>query len=93
MRPLRLTVAIGGYCLLATAALAHVTLATKETPVGAEYKAVFRVGHGCKGSPTVKLSVEVPSGVVAVKPQPNRGGKSRSSRDPTIDPISSFSRK
>jgi periplasmic copper chaperone A len=70
---LRLTVAIVGCCLLAATALAHVTLATKETPVGAEYKAIFRVGHGCKGSPTVKLSVEVPSGVVAVKPQPKPG--------------------
>ena len=73
MRALRLTMAIGGCCLLATAALAHVTLATKEAPAAAEYKAVFRVGHGCKGSPTVRLSVEVPSGVVAVKPQPKPG--------------------
>jgi periplasmic copper chaperone A len=45
----------------------------REAPVGADYKAVFRVPHGCKGSATVKLSVQIPDGVVAGKPQPKPG--------------------
>ncbi len=70
---LRLVLVVGTTGLLATMAFAHVTLATKEAPVGAEYKAIFRVPHGCKGSATVKLSVEVPAGVIGVKPQPKPG--------------------
>jgi periplasmic copper chaperone A len=70
---LRLAVALGASGLLAATASAHVTLATKEAPVGADYKAIFRVPHGCNGSATVKLSVEVPVGVIGVKPQPKPG--------------------
>jgi periplasmic copper chaperone A len=87
---LGLTAAIGGNCLLAAAALAHVTLATKEAPVGAEYKAVFRVGHGCKGSPTVKLTVEIPAGVIAVKPQPKPGWQIEITRGPYDRPYQQF---
>jgi len=69
----RLAAVMLGCPLLATASFAHVTLATQQAPIGAEYKAIFRVPHGCKGSPTVKLSVEIPDGVVGVKPQPKPG--------------------
>lgn len=41
-------------------ALAHVTLEAPEAAVGGGYKAVFKVPHGCAGSPTVKLRVQVP---------------------------------
>jgi uncharacterized protein YcnI len=58
---------------LAGPALAHVTLEQHEAPVGATYKAVFRVPHGCDRSPTVKLSVRIPEGVIAVKPMVKPG--------------------
>ncbi|ESZ34411.1 hypothetical protein X732_26040 [Mesorhizobium sp. L2C066B000] len=32
-----------------SAALAHITLETKEAAVGSTYKAVLRVPHGCEG--------------------------------------------
>lgn len=64
---------VGGSLLLVTPAFSHVTLAVKQAPVGSDYKAVFRVPHGCKGSATIKLSVEMPNGFVAVKPQPKPG--------------------
>lgn len=64
---------IGGAFLTITPAFSHITLAVKEAPIGADYKAVFRVPHGCKGSATVKLSVDVPDGLLAVKPQPKSG--------------------
>ncbi len=41
--------------------------------MGASYKAVFAVPHGCAGSPTVKLRVQIPEGVIAVKPMPKAG--------------------
>jgi uncharacterized protein YcnI len=70
---LLLATAIAGLPFLATAALAHVTIAVKEAPIGADYRAVFRVPHGCKGSATVALSVQIPEGVLGVKPQPKPG--------------------
>ncbi|MFE0757488.1 YcnI family protein [Inquilinus sp. NPDC058860] len=54
-------------------AFAHVTLETQEAPVGATYKAVLRVPHGCEGSPTVRIRVQIPEGVIAVKPMPKPG--------------------
>lgn len=66
-------------CLILVAALAvspaaaHVSLETKQATVGASYKAVFTVPHGCAGSPTVKIRVQIPEGVIAVKPMPKAG--------------------
>jgi uncharacterized protein YcnI len=66
-------------CLIAVAALtassasAHVTLENRQATVGAYYKAVFAVPHGCAGSATVKVRVQIPEGVIAVKPMPKPG--------------------
>lgn len=56
-----------------TAALAHVTLEKGEAPVGSTYKAVFRVPHGCEGKPTNVVRVQIPEGVIAIKPMPKPG--------------------
>jgi periplasmic copper chaperone A len=66
-------------CLIAVAALtassasAHVTLENRQATVGAYYKAVFAVPHGCAGSATIKLRVQIREGVIAVKPMPKPG--------------------
>ena len=52
---------------------AHVTLETKQARVGSYYKAVLRVPHGCHGSPTLRVRVRIPEGVINVKPQPKPG--------------------
>lgn len=70
---IRLVAAAAIVALGATAARAHVTLETREAPADSYYKAAFNVGHGCKGSPTVRVRVRIPDGVVAVKPQPKAG--------------------
>jgi uncharacterized protein YcnI len=59
--------------LAASPAAAHITLETKQATVGASYKAVFAVPHGCAGSATVKIRVQIPEGVIAVKPMPKAG--------------------
>src|SRR6201995_1501388 len=59
--------------LAASPAAAHVYLEGKQATVGSSYKAVFAVPHGCSGSPTVKLRVQIPEGVIAVKPMPKAG--------------------
>ena len=58
---------------IATPALAHVTLENRQAAVGSYYKAVFAVPHGCAGSATVKVRVQVPEGVIGIKPMPKPG--------------------
>jgi periplasmic copper chaperone A len=64
-----------GAALFTCAASAHVTLETREAPVGAPYKAVLRVPHGCEGTGTIALRIRVPDGMIAVKPMPKPGWK------------------
>jgi uncharacterized protein YcnI len=64
-----------GAALFTCAAFAHVTLETREASVGAPYKAVLRVPHGCEGTGTIALRIRVPDGMIAVKPMPKPGWK------------------
>jgi uncharacterized protein YcnI len=59
--------------LAASSASAHVTLENRQAAIGGPYKAVFMVPHGCAGSPTTKIRVQIPEGVIAVKPMPKAG--------------------
>ncbi len=52
---------------------AHPSLERQEATVGAPYKAVVRVPHGCEGSATVRVRVQIPEGVIGVKPMPKPG--------------------
>ena len=72
---LRSKAALSAIILAFTAlpAFAHVTLETKSSASGSGYKAIFRVGHGCEGSPTVTLKVRIPEGVIVAKPMPKAG--------------------
>lgn len=69
----RFSLTAASLLLAASAALAHVSLERTEAPVGATYKAVFRVPHGCEGSPTDTVRVRIPEGAIAVKPMPKPG--------------------
>ncbi|MEC5386863.1 YcnI family protein [Uliginosibacterium sp. H3] len=66
--------------LLCTAAClsnaqAHITLEQKSAVSGTSYKSIFRVGHGCDGSPTTNITVFLPEGFVGAKPMPKAGWK------------------
>lgn len=59
-------------CVTLTA-FAHVSL---NDPVGLAnngYRAVFTVGHGCDGSPTRAIRVQIPDGFRGAKPMPKPG--------------------
>lgn len=56
-----------------SAALAHVTLAIKEARANTYYKAVLQVPHGCDGEATQSIRVQIPEGVIGVKPMPKPG--------------------
>lgn len=67
--------AAGCAVLVSTAlpALAHPSLQRREAPVGAPYRAIVSIPHGCDGSATIKLRVQIPEGVIGVKPMPKPG--------------------
>jgi periplasmic copper chaperone A len=69
----RLALGAAGALVALSSALAHVTLENREAPVGASYKAVMRVHHGCEGSATTAVRVRLPDGVIGVKPMPKPG--------------------
>ena len=54
---------------IAGPASAHVTATPNEGPAGGFFKTSFRVGHGCDGKPTTKISMQVPGNVSSVHPQ------------------------
>jgi periplasmic copper chaperone A len=60
----------GVFAALTEEASAHIALENGQAPVSAGYKAVLGVPHGCRGSATIKVRVQIPDGVTAVKPQP-----------------------
>jgi len=59
--------------LAVSPASAHISLEGKQATIGSYYKAVFAVPHGCAGSATIKLRVQIPEGVIAAKPMPKAG--------------------
>jgi periplasmic copper chaperone A len=61
--------------LLPSAAAAHATLESDEVPANSFYRAVVKIPHGCDGSPTTAVRVQIPEGVIAVKPMPKAGWK------------------
>lgn len=63
------------FALLAGAAPAfsHIVLENKSAPAGSSYKAVFLVGHGCQGSATTGVAVQIPAGFLGAKPYPKAG--------------------
>ena len=70
-----LVLGAAGAVVFVCEASAHVSLETPEAPVGAPYKAVLRVPHGCDGAATTALRVRIPEGIIAVKPMPKPGWK------------------
>lgn len=52
---------------------AHASLEKIEAESGSYYKGVMGIGHGCDGSATTKVTIEIPDGVRGVKPMPKAG--------------------
>jgi uncharacterized protein YcnI len=71
----RLFICAFGAVAAASCAFAHITLERQEAHVGASYKAVMLVPHGCGGSSTTAIRVRIPEGMIGVKPMPKPGWK------------------
>ncbi|TKA97728.1 DUF1775 domain-containing protein [Cereibacter changlensis] len=61
------------FAATASLASAHATLEQAEAPAESTYKGVMRIGHGCGAEPTLKVRIQIPEGVIAVKPMPKAG--------------------
>lgn len=74
LKPIASSVLVFASCaLVSVAAQAHVGLERPETERGKSYKAVIKVPHGCEGSATHTVRVEIPEGFIGVKPMPKAG--------------------
>jgi len=69
------TILIVALTLATIASQAHVTLDPKTATSGGYAKLTFRVPHGCEGSATRKITVQLPEGTLSVKPQVHPGWK------------------
>ena len=78
---------------LISAASAHITLEQPEAPAGSNYKAVLKVGHGCDGSATTRLSVALPAGFRGAKPSPKAGWLLEVKREQLSVPYESHGRQ
>lgn len=58
---------------LSAPASAHVFLQSGTGIPGGSYRAVLAVPHGCGTSPTTRITVQIPEGMIAVKPMPKPG--------------------
>lgn len=62
-------VGLGVLAAFAAPAAAHVTVSPDEAARGGYAVLELRVPHGCDGSPTVAVAVQIPAGVVSVTPE------------------------
>jgi periplasmic copper chaperone A len=56
---------------LAAPASAHVTVAPSDTAAGAYTVLTFSVPHGCEGSPTTGITIQIPEEILSVTPTRN----------------------
>lgn len=73
LQPLATSLALVALAAMPDSASAHASLQTQTAQVGASYRGVMRIPHGCDGAPTLKVRMLIPEGVIAVKPMPKPG--------------------
>lgn len=57
--------------LLSQIASAHISfIDAKPLTEGKSFKATFAIPHGCEGTSTMKVTINIPEGIIGVKPMP-----------------------
>lgn len=82
-----LSAALITFLALAEPAFAHAVLRPAEAPADSYFKATIGVGHGCEGTPTLRVRVRIPEGVSSVKPMPKAGWDLAIKREPLPQPV------
>ena len=78
--------------VFSTPSAAHVVLEYQVANAGSNYKATFKVGHGCGASPVKQIVVTIPAGVQGAKPMPKAGWALDIAQDTTQGASSNVSR-
>ena len=89
--PARLGAAAGAVGLLtlglAPPASAHVTVTPSDTAAGASAVLTFSTSHGCEGSPTTGITIQVPEEILSVSPTRNPQWEVEKSIEQLAEPI------
>lgn len=72
---------------MAGAAQAHVVFTQPNASAGAHWAGALRVSHGCDGSATTSVRVEIPAGIVVARPRPKAGWTIAIERAPLPAPV------
>ncbi|HYC67313.1 YcnI family protein [Brevundimonas sp.] len=72
---------------LAGAAQAHVVFTQPNATAGGHWAGALRVSHGCDGSATTAVRVEIPEGIVVARPQVPAGWNVAIERQPLAQPV------
>ncbi|MCF2972084.1 YcnI family protein [Synechococcus sp. Nb3U1] len=88
----KVTLTLGSALLALSPASAHVTVNPKEAPAGSYAKLTLRVPHGCEGSPTIRLRVQIPEGATSVKPMVHPLWEIETVKKPLATPYESHGR-
>jgi periplasmic copper chaperone A len=81
-------VAASALITCSAASFAHVSLETRLAQGGTDLRAVLVVGHGCAGSPTTAVSVQIPAGFSGTAPQTKSGWSVAVERNSLAQPAS-----
>lgn len=79
-------------CMIAcisSSAFAHVVFAEPQAAPNSYYAGFLRVSHGCGGSPTRAIRVEIPDGINIARPQPKPSWTLSIERAPLATPMQS----
>ena len=72
---------------------AHVTLEYPVATAGQNYKATFKIGHGCGSEPTRVVEVDMPAGVRGARPMPKPGWMLEVTRETLAQPYTNHGRR
>lgn len=83
------TMLIAGFAaaILAGAAEAHVVFTQPIATAGAHWAGSLRVSHGCDGSATTSVRVEIPQGIMVARPRVLAGWTVFIERQPLATPV------
>lgn len=93
MRSFLKQVLFAGAAALSAPLAAHPVLGVPQAAAGSFYKASIGITHGCAGSATREVIVEIPSGVSGAKPVPKPGWSIDIERTKLAQPRESHGRK
>jgi periplasmic copper chaperone A len=93
MHKLLIAATVGAALLAVPVATAHISPTQSSAAAGSSAIIGFTVGHGCEGSPTRKVTIQIPAGVTSAKPQPKPGWRITIKRGTLPQPVKDFAGK